>query len=40
MLINRLVHGFAHIDYQSQNNDERLPSLIDIDQRFNNLLSS
>jgi hypothetical protein len=40
MLINRLVHGFAHIDYQSQNNDERLPSLIDIDQRFNNLLNS
>ena len=38
--INRLVYGFDHIDYQSQNNDERLPSLVDIDQRFNNLLNS
>ncbi len=39
-LINRLVHGFDHIDYQSQNNDERLPSLVDIDQLLTNLLNS
>jgi hypothetical protein len=39
-LINRLVHGFAHINYQTQNHDNRLPCLIDIDQLLNNLLNS
>ncbi|MEB3191185.1 MAG: HEPN domain-containing protein [Snowella sp.] len=38
--INRLVYGFDHIDYQSQNSDERLPCLIDIDQLLNNLLNT
>jgi hypothetical protein len=38
--INRLVYGFDHIDYQSQNNDERLPYLVDIDLLLNNLLNS